>query len=156
MNTDLLKKILESGITVQGDLVIEKHVAHEIGNVENGGIGIQIINQGQDQSPRPATKPTPHGEAEPLLSTPEAEALWQQALEAGWVDQQHQPTTRLSTKAAKAMLAHVMITRLNIPSPSYAPFEKLWGVTGLQNCYSSGINYATNDSLRKEMLNRLR
>lgn len=37
MNTDLLKKILESGITVQGDLVIEKHVAHEIGNVENGG-----------------------------------------------------------------------------------------------------------------------
>ena len=33
-----------SGINVNGDLVLEKHVEHEIGNIEAGGIGIQIIN----------------------------------------------------------------------------------------------------------------
>lgn len=44
MDKDLLEKILESGISVQGDLVLEKHVENEIGNVENGGIGIQIVH----------------------------------------------------------------------------------------------------------------
>lgn len=34
-------------VTVNGDLVIEKHVEHEIGNVEAGGIGIQIVNGGR-------------------------------------------------------------------------------------------------------------
>lgn len=34
MDKDLLEQILKSGITVQGDLVMEKHVEHEIGNVE--------------------------------------------------------------------------------------------------------------------------
>jgi hypothetical protein len=42
-----LEAIAKSGITVNGDLVLEKHVEYEIGNVENGGIGIQI-NNGKD------------------------------------------------------------------------------------------------------------
>ena len=33
-----------AGINVNGDLVLEKHVDCEIGNVEAGGIGIQIVN----------------------------------------------------------------------------------------------------------------
>ena len=37
MDKDFLEKILKSGITVQGDLVMEKHVENEIGNVEAGG-----------------------------------------------------------------------------------------------------------------------
>lgn len=48
MNQDIIQKALEaigkSGIKVAGDLVIEKHVEYEVDNVEDGGIGIQIIN----------------------------------------------------------------------------------------------------------------
>ena len=48
MNQEDIKKALEAlgkgGITVAGDLVLEKHVEHEVNNVEAGGIGIQIIN----------------------------------------------------------------------------------------------------------------
>ena len=48
MNQEEIKKALEAlgkgGITVAGDLVLEKHVEHEVNNVEAGGIGIQIVN----------------------------------------------------------------------------------------------------------------
>ena len=37
-----LEAIAKNGITVAGDLVLEKHVEYEVGNVEQGGIGIQI------------------------------------------------------------------------------------------------------------------
>lgn len=51
MKQENLQKTLEAvtkcGITVKGDFVLEKHVEYEIGNVENGGIGIQI-NNGKD------------------------------------------------------------------------------------------------------------
>ncbi|MBQ2051693.1 MAG: hypothetical protein II495_05595, partial [Paludibacteraceae bacterium] len=39
-----LEAISKSGIKVAGDLVLEKHVEHEVANVEAGGIGIQINN----------------------------------------------------------------------------------------------------------------
>ncbi len=42
-----LEAISKSGITVKGDLVLEKKVDYEVANVENGGIGIQI-NNGKD------------------------------------------------------------------------------------------------------------
>ncbi len=48
MKQEDLQKVLESigknGMTVNGDFVVEKHVEHEVGNVEAGGVGIQIIN----------------------------------------------------------------------------------------------------------------
>lgn len=41
----ILKALNGSGATfIAGDFVVEKHVDHEIGNVEAGGIGIQIYN----------------------------------------------------------------------------------------------------------------
>lgn len=59
MDKDDVKKILEalgkSGIAVAGDLVIEKHVEHEVGNVEAGGIGIQIVN-GNRETPLTRTE----------------------------------------------------------------------------------------------------
>ena len=39
-----LEAICKSGITVAGDLVLEKNVEYEVNNVEDGGIGIQIVN----------------------------------------------------------------------------------------------------------------
>ena len=48
MNKETMEKALEAiskgGITVAGDLVLEKNVEYEVNNVENGGIGIQINN----------------------------------------------------------------------------------------------------------------
>ena len=48
MNQEDIQKALEAigkgGIHVAGDLVLEKKVEYEVNNVENGGIGIQIIN----------------------------------------------------------------------------------------------------------------
>ena len=81
MDKALLEKILKSGITVQGDLVMEKHVENEIGNVEAGGIGIQIVHSMADKS----TPCKPNAAADPLalLNTPEAEALWQRAQVGG-------------------------------------------------------------------------
>lgn len=154
MDKALLEKILKSGITVQGDLVMEKHVENEIGNVEAGGIGIQIVHSMADKS----TPCKPNAAADPLalLNTPEAEALWQRAQVGGWVDAERQPTKRLGTKAAKAVFANVMIQTLNIPRPAYVPFEALWGETGLQNSYSSGIDRNVNEDLKKQIKKSLR
>lgn len=43
----VLDMIAKSGITVNGDLVLEKNVDYEVANVEPGGIGIQI-NRGEE------------------------------------------------------------------------------------------------------------
>lgn len=47
MTQEDLKRALEalgkSGITVAGDLVLEKNVEYEVNNVEAGGIGIQFV-----------------------------------------------------------------------------------------------------------------
>lgn len=91
-----------------------------------------------------------------LLDTPKAQQLWTKAIDAGWVDTDRQPTNRLGTKVAKAVFANVMIEMLNIPRPSYVPFEALWGVAGLQNSYSSGIERNVNGDLKKQIKESLR
>lgn len=154
MDKEFLEKILKGGITVQGDFVLEKQVENEIGNVEAGGIGIQI-NNGAPQ----AGQNRVHVDDDEILSpinTPQAQQLWKKAMDAGWVDAERQPTNRLHTKAAKAVFANVMIERLNIPQPGYEPFEELWGVKGLQNSYSSGMGYNVNMDKKEEIKDSLR
>ncbi len=55
MEQDTKEKILEmigkGGIHVAGDFVMEKHVEYEVGNVESGGIGIQILNSSKENTP---------------------------------------------------------------------------------------------------------
>lgn len=153
MDKELLEKILKSGITVQGDLVMEKHVENEIGNVEAGGIGIQIV---QGSGKNTSCKPNANADSLALLDTPKAQQLWEKAIEAGWVDAERQPTNRLGTKVAKAVFANVMIEMLNIPQPSYEPFEALWGETNLSGSYSSGNSYNTNVKLKEEIRQQLR
>ena len=45
-----LEAVKKSGITVNGDLVLEKKVDYEVANVENGGIGIQINHGVQEKN----------------------------------------------------------------------------------------------------------
>ena len=155
MDKEFLEKILKCGITVQGDLVMEKKVENEIGNVEAGGIGIQIV-QGSSDKNTSCPGPNTNADSLALLDTPEAQQLWEKAIEAGWVDAERQPTNRLGTKAARAVFANVMIEMLNIPRPAYVPFEVLWNVAGLQNSYSSGIERDVNDQLKKTIKESMR
>ena len=57
MNQEELQKALEAigkgGIQVAGDLVVEKHVEYEVNNVEDGGIGIQIVNGKEEPQSEP-------------------------------------------------------------------------------------------------------
>ena len=71
-----LEAIAKSGITVNGDLVLEKHVEYEVGNVENGGVGIQII-KGKEGSPE---KSAPHF---PLNKSEEEGRQWFEFLVKG-------------------------------------------------------------------------
>jgi len=50
----MLEAIGKSGITVAGDLVLEKNVEYEVNNVETGGIGIQVV-QGKGEGAKDAT-----------------------------------------------------------------------------------------------------
>ena len=67
MTQEELQKALEalgkSGITVNGDLVLSKHVEHEIGNVEAGGIGIQNVYAAPTTK---ATKPKKKAAPKPM------------------------------------------------------------------------------------------
>lgn len=152
MDKELIEKLLK-GVYVNGDLVMEKHVENEIGNVEAGGIGIQIVH-GPDKGT--SCKPNANACLPDLLDTPKAQQLWEKAIDAGWVDVERQPTSRLGTKAARAVFANVMIEKLNIPQPSYEPFEVLWGETNLRGSYSSGNSYDTNVRLKEEIRQQLR
>ena len=158
MDKELLEKILAaSRINVQGDLVFEKHVEHEIGNVEAGGIGIQIVQGGAAASPnKPRAARPASAAAVAVLDTPDARRLWEKAQAAGWVDAERQPTSRLSTKVAKAMFANVMVNMLNIPNPVYEPFEAMWGETDLGRSYASGNSYEKNKRLTDEIRKTLR
>ncbi|WP_321978938.1 hypothetical protein [Prevotella sp.] len=155
MDKDFLEKILKGGITVQGDFVMEKQVENEIGNVEAGGIGIQIVHGSSDKN-KSCPGPNANADSLALLDTPEAQQLWKKAIEAGWVDADRQPTSLLGTKAARAVFANVMIEKLNIPQPSYEPFEALWGETNLRGSYSSGNSYDTNVKLKEKIRQQLR
>lgn len=67
MTQEELRKALEalgnSGITVNGDLVLSKHVENEIGNVEAGGIGIQNVYTGKGTKPAKTTRKNTSGKA---------------------------------------------------------------------------------------------
>lgn len=51
---NVLAAIGKSGITVNGDLVLEKNVQYEVANVENGGIGIQLQQRTEAAEASPA------------------------------------------------------------------------------------------------------
>lgn len=71
---DLAKLLTGCNINVKGDLVMEKHVEHEVANVEAGGIGIQIIgdkkpkdSDGKEKNPEEEGSTGENPEEEPPL-----------------------------------------------------------------------------------------
>ncbi len=90
------------------------------------------------------------------LDTPEAQIVLQKAVKAGWLDAKLQPTRKLSTKVSKAIFANVLANKLNIPSPMYEPFEKLWNEKNLDRSYSSGNQANINQNLITEIKESLK
>lgn len=110
-----------AGINVNGDLVLEKHVEHEIGNVEAGGIGIQIINGGATASKPKTVTASKRTDAPKLVSDsftyrwleeyPERiAALFQALLRAKWIAADTKPDSFCSIFAGKNSNAKVKWT----------------------------------------------
>ncbi len=128
-----------------GSQINEQHNTFTGNDMKTQSVKASAGNAGNGQS----------GMSSPL-STPEAQELWKKAIAAGWVDENHQPTTKLRSKNSQAMFANVMATRLNLPKPIYAPFEELWHTPQLQNSYSSVNQMKYADDLRREIMNTFR
>lgn len=163
---ELLKAAVQARPQVTQTINFNAPVGQQIAHVDrieahfDKDMGMQIANAGEinhgAQQPRPRKAYDGDKDVLAPINTPEAQQLWKKAMDAGWVDAERQPTNRLSTKAAKAVFANVMIERLNIPQPGYEPFEELWGVKGLQNSYSSGMGYNVNMDKKEEIKDSLR
>lgn len=163
---ELLKVAVQARPQVTQTLNFNAPVGQQIAHVDkieahfDKDMGMQIANAGEinhgAQQPRPRKAYDGDKDVLAPINTPEAQQLWKKAIEAGWVDAERQPSNRLSTKAAKAVFANVMIWLLNVPQPGYVPFEVLWGETGLQNSYSSGIERDVNIKLKEKIKASLR
>lgn len=133
MKQEDIVKVLETlgSINVAGDLVLEKHVEHEVNNVEAGGIGIQIVNGKVEEAAQ-------HERQEDTLAVPEVLAkseLWQRVKEAGFVDECGQPTV---SRPEAALLAYKLAERLGI-SNKWKLFEQLWQRNNMRNDYNQAL-----------------
>ena len=97
-----LALIKASGVAVLGDLVLEKHVEHEIGVVQDGGIGIQIVNGGSAAPKRDGRKKVSRGTKtidavftyrflEDNKGHLRIVKLYQLLTKAGWIDKDTKP-----------------------------------------------------------------
>lgn len=111
-----LEAISKSGIKVAGDLVLEKHVEHEVANVEAGGIGIQILN-GND------VKPDKNTELPEKLKTEEAEELMRELVDEGLLTEDWQPAKLSGSE--RALVAKTICDKLEI-NEIWQVFGQLW------------------------------
>lgn len=149
MDKNLDNLLKNATINVQGDFVMEKHVEHEVGNVEAGGIGIQIVNSAEKEvdGDRNADKgTTPQLQTLPELNTPEAQTLWLKLQNAGYVDENRQPTGISQNMAA--ILASMMAPKLKL-DPTWPPFEQLWGIKNMAQKFSIAQHTAKGEEFCK-------
>ncbi len=130
---ELLELLHQSDHTNQGSTVINIY--------EKGSMHIDRVDKQNfygDACPRP-TQPQEDKAPPtlpPLLSSPEAMALWQKAQEAGYVDDNYQP---LISRTQSALLADAITTRLGIRK-KWKVFETLWHRTKMYKDYYQALN----------------
>lgn len=140
-----LEAIGKSGITVQGDLVLEKKVEYEIGNVETSGIGIQI-NNGIQKSTEKVNTVIPI-----RLKTSEASMLMAKLVDAGLLDDNWQPVGLSGTECA--LVAKAVSERLEI-NELWQVFGQLWEEN--PETLRSYFNKALNQQKSLKFQDRLR
>lgn len=101
-NEEKLALLKNAGVTVLGDFVVEKRVEYEIGAVESGGIGIQIVNSGSAVPKRDGRKKVSRGTKttdavftyrflEDNKGHLRIVKLYQLLTKAGWIDKDTEP-----------------------------------------------------------------
>lgn len=101
-NEEKLEFLKKAGVTVLGDLVLEKTVENEFGVIESGGIGVQIVNGGSAASKRDGRKKVSGGSkivdavfTYRFLEDKEGHLrivkLYQLLIKAGWIDKDSKP-----------------------------------------------------------------
>jgi hypothetical protein len=88
----------------------------------------------------------------PPLSIPEAMALWQKAQEAGYVDDNYQPSI---SRTQSALLADAMATRLGIRK-KWKVFETLWNRKNMYRDYYKALNLQQSLAFQDEIKNLFR
>ena len=116
----MLEAIGKSGIFVAGDVVMEKNVQYEIGNVEAGGVGIQI-NDSSTETPKP--------NIDERLASPAAMKYWKRLEEQGFVETDCRLLPDTSRRQAM-YIADLFSDRLKLKA-KWKPFEDLWGISNL-------------------------
>ena len=79
---------------------------------------------------------TPPPDLPPSLSTDEAMVIWKKAQDAGWIDDNYQPTI---SRTQAALLADAMAERLGIRE-KWKVFETLWNRTKMYKDYYQAVN----------------
>lgn len=105
-----------------GEMTSEQHVALFEYDVQMRMIH-EDMKPTQKPTQRPTQKPTPSpSQRGGELATEKAMALWRKAQQAGWIDENYQPTI---SRTQAAMLADAMAERLKIKD-KWKVFETLW------------------------------
>ena len=100
------------------------------GNNININLSPDLLSQRNNEMP--SEKPTLPVE----LCTEEAMALWSKVQEAGYIDENYQPTI---SRTLSAILADEMAVRLNIPD-KWKTFEGLWNRRNMYRDYYKALN----------------
>ena len=120
--------------------------AQYVGHIETQYFG-EHSQQLNDAPQPPATKENTKDNLPAALSTEEAMALWQKALEAGYVYENYQP--RIS-RTQSALLADAMAERLGIKE-KWKVFETLWNRKNMYRDYYKALNLQQSLAFQDEI-----
>ena len=132
------------GVTFTGSVTFNGPM-FDIHDNQHVHIGVQMPEPEQQPQQQEVTPIIP-----PLLDTPRARELWQQAMAQGWVNEQWQP---LLSRTDAALLAARIAEILDIEG--WKPFEQLWNRKNMRQdyCKAMGKKEASGflDALKKKL-----
>lgn len=153
IDENLLQKLLKNAgngnTIVLGDNVAYKYVENEIGNIEPGGIGIQI-NYG-DKKEDAVAGDEKEGSADDIPEALATSPLWEKVKQAGWVNEAGQPTV---SRPEAALMADALAHRLGI-SNKWKVFEKMWHRNNMRGDYNTALNQRKSLEFQDELKNIL-
>jgi len=145
----LLERLRQAGFGQGGNvtLVFVAKGAQHVENQYNIGETLPGPPKGREKghrAPKPVEVGTPIPEA---LSTEAAMALWKKVQQAGYVDENVQPTI---SRTQSALLADAMARRLGIRN-KWKVFETLWNRKNMRGDYNDALNQRQSLKFRDKL-----